>query len=90
MDVVTLIVDAVIVLWVVAVVVGIARAIKARPAHLAPLPEQTRNRFELGWERIAAQLCIAALGMTRNQAARNRVSEGVGSQTEFGNQDEPG
>jgi len=55
MDVVTLIVDAVIVLWVVAVVVGIARAIKARPAHLAPLPEQTRNRFELGWERIAAQ-----------------------------------
>jgi len=55
MDVVTLIVDAVIALWVVAVVVGIVRAIKARPVQLAPLPEQTRNRFELGWERIAGQ-----------------------------------
>ncbi len=52
MDVVTLIVEAFIVLWVVAVVVGIVRAIRARPRRLAPLPDQTRNRFEVGWERI--------------------------------------
>jgi hypothetical protein len=55
MDLVTLIVDAVIVLWVVAVVVGIVRAIRARPPRMAPLPEQTRNRFEVGWERISAR-----------------------------------
>jgi len=55
MDVVTLIVDAVIVLWVVAIAAGIARAIKARPAHLAPLPDATRNRLELGWERLSAR-----------------------------------
>jgi len=55
MDVVTLIVDAFIVLWVVAVVVGIVRAIRARPRRLAPLPVQTRNRFEVGWERISAR-----------------------------------
>ena len=54
MDVVTLTVDAVIVMWVVAVVIGIVRAIRARPPRLTPLPEQTRNRFEQGWERISA------------------------------------
>ncbi len=55
MDVVTLIVDAVLALWMVAVVVGVVRAIKARPPRLAPLPEQTRNRFEQGWQRISAR-----------------------------------
>ena len=55
MDVVKLIVGAVIVLWVVAIVVGIVRAIRARPPRLAPLPEQARNRFEQGWERISAR-----------------------------------
>ena len=55
MNPVTLIVAAVIALWVVAVVVGIVRAIRARPPRLAPLPEQTRNRFEQGWERISAR-----------------------------------
>lgn len=55
MDVVTLIVDVVIALWVVAVLTGIVRAVRARPARLTPLPEQVRNRFELGWERIAAR-----------------------------------
>jgi hypothetical protein len=55
MDLVTLIVGAVIVLWVVAIVVGIVRAIKARPPRLASLPEQARNRFEQGWERISAR-----------------------------------
>jgi hypothetical protein len=55
MDVVTLIVDAVIAMWVVAVLVGIVRAIRARPPRLAPLPEQTRNRFEQGWDRISAR-----------------------------------
>ncbi len=55
MNPVTLIVAAVIALWVVAVVVGIVRAIRARPPRLAPLPEETRNRFEQGWERISAR-----------------------------------
>ncbi len=55
MNPVTLIAAAVIALWVVAVVVGIVRAIRARPPRLAPLPEQTRNRFEQGWERISAR-----------------------------------
>jgi hypothetical protein len=55
MDVVTLIVDAVIVLWVVVVVAGIARAIKARPPRLAPLPEQARDRFGLAWKRVSAR-----------------------------------
>ena len=55
MNPVTLIVAAVIALWVVAVVVGIVRAIRARPPRLAPLPEQTRNRFEQGWEHISAR-----------------------------------
>jgi hypothetical protein len=55
MDVVTLIVDTVIAMWVVAVVAGIVRAIRARPPQLAPLPEQTRNRFVQGWERISAR-----------------------------------
>jgi len=55
MDVVTLIVAAVIALWILAMVVGIVRAIRARPPRLAPLPEQTRNRFEQGWERISAR-----------------------------------
>ena len=55
MDLVTLTVDVVIALWVVAVVVGIVRAIKARPPRLAPLPEQIRNRFEVGWERISGR-----------------------------------
>jgi len=55
MDVVTLIVEAVIALWVVAIAVGIVRAIRARPPRLAPLPEQTRNQFEQGWQRISAR-----------------------------------
>src|SRR5258708_17573671 len=55
MDVVTLIVDAVLALWMVAVVVGVVRALKARPPRLAPLPGQTRNRVEQGWQRISAR-----------------------------------
>ena len=55
MDPVTLIVDAVIALWVVAVLVAIVRVISARPPRMAPLPDQVRNRFEMGWERIASR-----------------------------------
>jgi hypothetical protein len=55
MDVVTLMVDVVIVLWIVAVFIGVVRAVRARPPRLAPLPEQLRNRFEIGWDRIAAR-----------------------------------
>lgn len=55
MDLVTLIVDVVIALWLVAVLVGIGRAVKARPARLAPLPEPERHRFVMGWERISAR-----------------------------------
>jgi hypothetical protein len=55
MDLVTLIVDVMIVLWFVAVLIGIARALKARPRRLAPLPEPVRHRFVVGWERISAR-----------------------------------
>ena len=55
MDVVTLIVDAVLILWGFAVLMGIIRAINMRPPRLEPLPDQVRNRFEMGWERIAAR-----------------------------------
>jgi hypothetical protein len=55
MDVVTLIVDAVIALWFVALVIGVVRAIRARPPRLAPLPAQVHSRFELAWERIASR-----------------------------------
>jgi hypothetical protein len=62
MDVVTLTVDAVIALWVVAVAVGIVRAIRARPPRLAPLPEQTRSRCEQGWQRISARFLYEPQG----------------------------
>ena len=55
MDVVTLIVDIVLILWVVAVLIGIARAVKNPTPRLAPLPDEVGRRFELGWERIAAR-----------------------------------
>lgn len=55
MDVVTLIVDVVIMLWVGAVVIGVVRALNQRTPRLAPLPDEVGRRFELGWERIAAR-----------------------------------
>lgn len=55
MDVVTLIVDVVIVLWFVAVLVGIVRVVRARPRQPAPLPDNVRHRFVVGWERISAR-----------------------------------
>lgn len=55
MDVVTLIVDLVIALWVIAVVIGVVRAVNSRTPRLAPLPDEVGRRFELGWERIAAR-----------------------------------
>ena len=55
MDALSLLVDAVIALWVVAVIIGVVRAIRARPPRFAPLPEQVHSRFEHGWERIAAR-----------------------------------
>ena len=55
MDLVTLIVDVVLALWVVAVLMGIVRAINARPPRMAPLPEQMRARFEMSWDRIASR-----------------------------------
>lgn len=55
MDVVTLIVDVVIVLWFVAVFIGIVRAVGARPRQLSPLPDNVRHRFVMGWERISAR-----------------------------------
>jgi hypothetical protein len=52
MDVVTLIVDAVIVMWVLAVITGVVRAIRARPARLAPGP-QPREAAANGRREIA-------------------------------------
>jgi len=55
MDVVTLIVDVVLALWLIAVLVGIVRAINARPRRMEPLPEQMRARFEMAWDRISSR-----------------------------------
>lgn len=55
MDVVTLIVDVVLALWVVAVLMGIVRAIKARAPRMVPMPEPMRARFEMGWDRVASR-----------------------------------
>jgi len=51
----TLLVDAVLVAWCLAVVIAIVRAFNARPRRLAPLPEDVRDRLELGWRRTAAR-----------------------------------
>jgi len=55
MDVVTLLVDIVLILWVMAVLMAIGRAIKNPTSRLAPLPDEVGRRYELGWERIAAR-----------------------------------
>jgi hypothetical protein len=56
MDTATLVVDLLVVLWVVAVLTGIARAWKAR---LTPLTRQARDRYALAWDRIEARFLYA-------------------------------
>ena len=55
MDTATVVVDAVIGLWIVAVIVAVARAWQVRTPRLAPLPEDAVNRFRHAWDEIAAR-----------------------------------
>ena len=44
-----------IVLWIGAVFVAVARAWNARPPRLRPISAQAYDRFTLAWDRIAAE-----------------------------------
>jgi len=59
MDPLRLLVDIVIVLWVGAVLVGIARAWNARPARLRPISPQAYDRFAIAWDRVATEFVHA-------------------------------
>jgi hypothetical protein len=59
MDIATFLVDAVIVLWVLAVIVAAVRVWRARSPRLVPLAPQTHDRFVLSWERIASRFVHA-------------------------------
>ncbi len=54
MDVITLVVDLVIALWVLAVIVAVVRAWQARTPQLVPLSPEARNQFVRSWHRITA------------------------------------
>src|SRR5947207_15511922 len=55
MDIATLLVDIVIVLWITAVIVGIVRAWQARAPRLAPLDPDLRERFVQAWQQVKAR-----------------------------------
>ena len=65
MDPLRLLVEIVIVLWIGAVIVGIARAWNARPARLRPISSQAYDRFELAWNRVATEFVHAPSEATR-------------------------
>jgi len=65
MDPLRLLVDIVIVLWVGAVLVGIARAWNARPARLRPISPQAYDRFAIAWDRVATEFVHAPSEATR-------------------------
>jgi hypothetical protein len=54
MDIVALLVDLLIALWLLAVIVAIARAWQARLPRPVPLSPEARNQFVSSWHRIAA------------------------------------
>jgi hypothetical protein len=54
MDLVTALVDLLIVLWFLAVIVAIVRAWQARVPRLGPLSPEARNQFVNSWHRITA------------------------------------
>lgn len=59
MDIFTLFVDLLLVMWVVAVLVAIVRAWQARVPRLAPLSPDARIQFVNAWHRIAAEFVDA-------------------------------
>jgi hypothetical protein len=59
MDVASVIVDVLIVLWLLAVMVAIIRAVRARSMGLRPLTPQEQNRYQLSWERIRTRFVHA-------------------------------
>ena len=59
MDLVTTLVDLVLVLCVVAVIVAIARAWRARQPRLAPLSPESHSQFVTAWRRIAGRFVQA-------------------------------
>jgi hypothetical protein len=59
MDLATFLIDAVIALWILAVVVAAVRMWRARSPRLAPLSPQVHDRFVLSWERIASRFVHA-------------------------------
>lgn len=52
MDMVTLLVDLVIALWILAVIAAIVRAWQAREPRLARLAPEDRTQFVAAWQRI--------------------------------------
>jgi hypothetical protein len=59
MDVLTALVDLLIVLWFLAVIVAMVRAWQARVPRLAPLSPEVRNQFVNSWHRITAEFVDA-------------------------------
>ncbi len=55
MDIATLLVDAMLGLWILVVIVAVARAWRARAPRLADLTTDEVNRFSLWWSRIASR-----------------------------------
>src|SRR5438552_17881368 len=59
MDIATLLVDIVIVLWITAVIVGIVRAWQARAPRLASLDPDLRERYVQAWQQVKARFVHA-------------------------------
>ncbi|HVH62464.1 MAG TPA: hypothetical protein VNA65_02575 [Candidatus Dormibacteraeota bacterium] len=65
MDLATLVVDLVIVLWFAAVIVGVIRALLSRQQRLAPLPADVRSQYVEAWGRVARQFLYSPVEATR-------------------------
>src|SRR5258706_9211083 len=65
MDALSLLIDILVVLWIGAVIVAIARAIDARPPRLRPISAQAHDRFGIAWNRIAGEFLHSPREATR-------------------------
>ena len=65
MDALSLLIDILVVLWIGAVLVAIARAIAARPPRLRPISAQAHDRFGIAWNRIASEFVDSPREATR-------------------------
>jgi len=59
MDLATMLVDVLVGLWVIAVIVAIARGLQARSPRLEPISPQVQERYALSWERITRRFVFA-------------------------------